>query len=47
MLIFYREQNNLNYPAFVEKKTIIKGESKGKALIKEKQQFLSRTGSDI
>jgi len=24
MLIFYREQNNLNYPAFVEKKTIIR-----------------------
>jgi len=40
MLIFYREQNNLNYPAFVEKKNYNKEKANNCVLSsKKKEQF--------
>jgi len=42
MLIFYREQNNLNYPAFVEKKNYNKGKSSNYVLSSKKNNNFFR-----
>jgi len=42
MLIFYREQNNLNYPAFVEKKNYNKRKSSNYVLSSKKNNNFFR-----